>query len=172
MLFCTRFLITEFWKWWTVDSTGLFTITKNRPILDLRILAMHEAKTAKNVDFNTNLPCLGAIPHKKCTNSWIRGQNVQKLQIWLFFASYIASILKHFGLKGRVKNWSVSSCSKEASQKSIFVFWVQNTSPGSTEFKECAWSHVWSFQWKNLRRDATLQISYGSGTFLPIRCYP
>ena len=28
---------------------------------------------------------------------WITDQNVQKLQIWLFFASYIASILKEVG---------------------------------------------------------------------------
>ncbi len=49
----------------------------------LRILAMYEAKTAKNSNFWMFWLII----------SWIRGQNVQKLQILLFFASYIASIL-------------------------------------------------------------------------------
>ena len=50
----------------------------------LRILAMYEAKTAKN----SNFWMFWSI------TLLIRGQNVQKLQILLFFASYIASILK------------------------------------------------------------------------------
>ncbi len=55
----------------------------------LRILAMYEAKTAKN----SNFWMFWSITLLIFFISWIIGQNVQKLQILLFLASYIASIL-------------------------------------------------------------------------------
>ena len=57
----------------------------------LRILAMYEAKNSTIYDFWTFWPVIQLINH---LISWITAQDVQNSQILLFFAPYIASILK------------------------------------------------------------------------------
>ncbi len=73
-------------------------MTEDLKKMVLRIRAMHEANTAfldilvDNSDISLDQRWFTSI-------SWITGQNVQKLQILLLFASYIARILKFSDLE-------------------------------------------------------------------------
>ena len=70
---------------------------------------MYEAKTAENTNFwifwSITLLICHLFKSQQTLFSWIRGQNVQKLQILLFSASYIASILK-FVEEIRKNSWN------------------------------------------------------------------